>query len=117
MPKNVNRTGRVAEAVHRLLARCIREEFKDPRVGMITITSVDVSPDLKYAKVYVTVLEDEKRAETIEILNQANGFFRSQLAKALPSARVIPKPHFIFDDSILKGNRIQSILEIFIDKP
>jgi ribosome-binding factor A len=109
MPKNFSRTQRVADLIHRILARIIREEFKDPRVGMITLSDVEVTPDLKVAKVYVSVLEEAKVEETIKVLNDAAGFFRSQLASSI-SLRVIPKPRFIYDDSVVRGNRIDKLL-------
>lgn len=110
MPKSFSRTERVADAVHQCVARVIRSEFKDPRVGMITVLQVVVTPDLKHAKIYVSVLEDEKISETIKILNKAAGFFRSQIAGSI-QLRVVPMPHFIFDDSVIRGNRIEQILE------
>jgi len=110
MPKNFSRTQRIADLIHRIIAKLIREEFKDPRVGMVTVSEVTVSPDLKHAKIYVTVLEDPKTAQTLKILNEASGFFRSRLASDL-QLRVIPKPHFIFDDSVVRGTRIASLLE------
>ena len=110
MPKNFSRTDRVGDLVHRILARVIREVFKDPRIGMVTVAEVKVSPDLRHAKVYVTVLEPEKVEKTLLVLNEAAGFFRSQLANAL-DLRVIPKPVFIFDDSVIRGNRIASLID------
>lgn len=107
--KSFSRTSRVADVVHRILANCIREEFKDPRVGMITICEVSVTPDLRLAKVYISVLEQDKKDQTLKILNEASGFFRSQLADHL-RVRVTPKPQFIYDDSVVRGNRIESLL-------
>ncbi len=109
MPKSFSRSQRVADAVHQCLARAIRTEFKDPRVGMITVLSVEITPDLKQAKIYVSVLEDEKTAETLRILNKAVGFFRAQIANHI-QLRVVPNPRFIFDDSVIRGNRIERIL-------
>jgi len=108
--KSFSRASRVGDVIHRIFARLIRTEFKDPRVGMITVSSVQVSPDLKHAKIYVTVLEAEKVAETLKILNGASGFFRGHLASDL-QLRVIPKPFFVYDDSVVRGNRISAILE------
>jgi ribosome-binding factor A len=110
MPKSFSRTTRVAEVSQRIIARAIREEFKDPRVGLITISSVVISPDLRHAKVYVTILPEEKIEETLKILNAASGFFRSKLAEQL-SLRVVPKPHFVYDDSVIRGNRIVALLD------
>ncbi len=110
MPKNFKRSDRVADVVHRAIARLLRSEFKDPRVGMVTVSSVDVSPDLKQAKIFVTVMEEEKVTETLKVLNQAMGFFRCHLARDL-NARIIPKPVFVYDGSVIRGNRISSLLE------
>lgn len=110
MPKSFSRSQRVADAVHQCLARVIRSEFKDPRVGMITVLNVEMTPDLKHAKIYVSVLEDEKVSETIKVLNKAAGFFRAQIANNI-QLRVVPNPRFIFDDSVIRGNRIAQILE------
>lgn len=109
MPKSFSRSQRVADAVHQCLARVIRTEFKDPRVGMVTVLNVEMTPDLKHAKIYVSVLEDEKVSETINILNKAAGFFRSQIANSI-QLRVVPTPRFIFDDSVHRGNRIEQLL-------
>ena len=116
MPKNYSRTDKVGDLVHRIMARIIREEFKDPRIGMVTVVDVKVSPDLRHAKVYVTVLELEKVEKTLLVLNEASGFFRSQLAKVL-DLRIIPKPVFIFDDSVIRGNHIASLIESNAPKP
>ena len=114
MPRNFSRAERVADLVHRNLARLLQGEFKDPRIGMVTVSGVQVSADLKHAKIYVTVLEEAKREETLRILNDASGFFRSSLASSV-QLRVVPKPLFIFDDSVVRGNRINSILESCVD--
>jgi ribosome-binding factor A len=110
MPKNFSRLSRINDLIHRITARLIREEFKDPRVGMITVSGVDVSADLKQAKIYVTVLEELKVEKSLKVLNEASGFFRSRFASHL-KLRIIPKPHFIFDDSVIRGTRINSLLE------
>lgn len=109
MPKNFSRTQRVAVDIHRILARTLITEFKDPRVGMVTLSSVEVMPDLKLAKVYVTVFDESKVAETIKILNDAAGFFRSHIASSV-GMRVIPRPRFIYDESVARGSRISKLL-------
>lgn len=115
-PRTFSRASRVADVIHRRLAYLIHQEFKDPRMGMATISSVSVSADLKHAKVYITVLEDKKIAETLKLLNEANGFFRSELAHTM-QLRSIPTLQFFFDDSVIRGNRIQTILESCIREP
>lgn len=107
--RNFSRSARVSDVIHRALAKLIREEFQDPRVGMITISTVDVAPDLKQAKIFVTVLENEKALDTVRILNQASGFFRSRLSKLL-TLRSVPNLSFRYDESVVRGNRIESLL-------
>lgn len=118
MPKKESRsprTARVGEVIHRQIARLLYEEFKDPRIGLVTIQKVDVSPDLSIAKVFVTVYEDEKIKDTIQILNKAAGFFRSEISHLI-SLRTIPKLHFVYDASISKGSRMIHILDSISEK-
>lgn len=105
----VDRMQRVGDLMHRSIAKLLREEFKDPRIGMVTISSVEVSRDMAHAKVYITVLQESKIKETIDILNDASGFFRGHLARAL-NLRVVPRPRFIFDESVLRGSHMESLL-------
>lgn len=109
MPKNVDRMHRIQDLIHRTVANLLREEFKDPRIGLVTVMSVDVSRDLSFAKVYVTVLEEDKIKETLAVLNKASGFFRSALAKT-SHLRLVPKLKFEYDESVMRGARIDSLL-------
>lgn len=109
MPKNVDRMQRISDLMHRTIANLLRDEFKDPRIGLVTVVSVEVARDLSFAKVYVTVLEEGKVQETIKVLNAAAGFFRGHLAKAC-HLKIVPKLKFFFDDSIQRGARIESLL-------
>jgi len=113
MPRSFNRAERVADLIHRNLALLLQKEFKDPRAGMVTVLNVQTSADLQQARIYVTVLEEAKREETLKILNKASGFFRTSLA-SLVQLRVVPKLSFVFDDSMARGNRIDSLLEFCI---
>ena len=99
MPKR--RTQRLDEEFRRALSEIIQKEIRDPRVSlMLGITRVDVTQDLYYAKVYVSVYdEEEKRLSTIEGLNSAGGFLRSKLNKMIRIRR-IPELKFILDNSI-----------------
>ncbi len=110
MPKISSRTKRVGDLIHRALANSLRQEFKDPRIGMVTVSKVDVTPDLKYAKIFITVFEAEKILESIEVLNKASGFFKHNLAQAL-DLRFIPQLRFVHDETLLRANRIMSLLE------
>jgi len=110
MSQEFSRGQRLAEQIHRDLAELIRRELKDPRVGMVTIGEVEVSPDLSHAKIYYTVLGDEAEQENSQKgLLRASGFLRSQLGKRLRT-RITPELHFIFDDSPQRGDYIDALI-------
>ncbi len=111
MARKSARCGRLSDLMHRELAKLIRDACSDPRLGMVTISSVVVNEDLSFARVYVTVLEDEKLTASVEALNNAAGFFRTQLSKNL-TIRVVPKMRFIYDDSLRQGSRLDQLLKI-----
>lgn len=110
MPKNVDRMHKIQDLIHRTVATLLREEFKDPRIGLVTVMSVEVSRDLSFAKVYISVLEEDKVKETLNVLNKASGFFRTHLAKTC-HLRLVPKIKFEFDESVRRGARIDSLLK------
>ena len=109
MNRRSSRSGRLADLLQRELSKLIRDECTDPRLGMVTISGVAVTDDLSFARVYVTVLEDEKQKGSIEALNHSAGFFRTQLSKHL-SLRIVPKISFIYDTSLVNGSRIDQLL-------
>lgn len=109
MARNSSRSGRLSDLMHREIAKLIRDECTDPRLGMVTISGVAVTDDLSFARVYVTVLEDDKRNASIEALNGAAGFFRTQLSKHL-TLRIVPKIKFIYDNSLITGSRMDQLL-------
>jgi ribosome-binding factor A len=104
MRKNSIKNTRVNGEVMRELSNIIRGEIKDPRVSpMTSVVAVDVTPDLKYCKAYISVLgDDEARAATLEGLNSAKGHIRRQLAHAV-NLRNTPELTFIMDQSIEYG--------------
>jgi ribosome-binding factor A len=105
-----NRAARVADVIQRELADLIRNELKDPRVGFASIVKVEVSADIRHAKVYVSVLGDEKQQkESIRALQNAAGFLRSEVGRAL-QIRYTPELHFVLDESIAHGVRIAQLL-------
>lgn len=111
MRKNTSRPRRVAEQIQRELSEIIRDELKDPRVRMITLTDVTVSPDFSHCNVYFTLLgSSEETAETTEGLAHAAGFLRSQLAHRLHS-RTVPELHFIHDISVERGVRLSRLID------
>ena len=105
-----NRLGRINEELIRELAILLRA-VKDPRVqGMVSITAVETTPDLRYAKVYVSVLQKETAKEVLKGLKSASGWLRRELGSAL-SLRYTPELVFVLDDSIDKGAHVFEILK------
>jgi ribosome-binding factor A len=108
---NPARQRRVADQIQRELAEIIRAELKDPRVGMITLTSVEVSPDLAHAKVYFTTLADDpQRDEVLKGLKRASGFLRSELGHRV-KVHNTPELHFIYDESVERGVRLSRLID------
>ena len=104
-----NRIGRINEEVQRELAALI-PTVKDPRVrGMISVTAVDVTQDLKFAKVYISVLDKENGEQVLKGLKSAAGYLRRELGRAL-SLRHTPELTFFLDDSMAKGAKILEML-------
>jgi len=110
MPREFPRTRRVGEQIQRELAELIRTELKDPRLGMVSISAVQVSRDLGHAKVYASVLgSEEQSTESVKVLNHAAGFLRHKLGKLL-HMRVIPELHFFLDRSLEEGARLGALI-------
>ena len=112
MAKEYARTQRVADYLQRELAALIQHEVRDPRVGMVSITGVDVSRDLGYAKVYYTVMSSDSgddASESNEALNKAAGFLRSQLSRD-SNMRTVPQLRFIFDTSVGRGRDLEDLI-------
>ena len=104
-----NRIGRINEEIQRELASLI-PTVKDPRVtGMISVTAVDTTPDLKYAKVYISVLDKSDSTQVLKGLKSASGWLRRELGRAL-QLRYTPELTFVRDDSIDKGAHILDML-------
>ena len=102
---------RVNEAVREVLSVRIAEGFSDPRIGFVTVTSVDTSTDLRHARVFVSVLgDDSERAETRAGLGSAHGLLQQSIARELRMKRT-PTLQFVFDESIDRGMRISELLD------
>lgn len=113
MAKEYKRTDRVADHLQRELASLLQFEVRDPRIGMVSITGVDVSKDLGYAKVYCTVLgkEDASQAEeAMAALNKAAGFMRTRMSKD-STMRTVPQLRFFFDNSVGHGAYLEDLIE------
>ena len=84
--------------------------MRDPRVGMLTITSVDVSPDLSNAKIFFTMFEKDKLEDTLHGLKRSAGFLRSQLARRI-SMYTVPELRFVYDESVERGDRLSRLID------
>ena len=105
------RPERVSEQLRADVATILQSEVKDPRVGLVTCTRVDLSGDLRFAKLYVSVLgDDTERDETMAALERATGFVRRRLAGRL-GLRVSPEIRFVFDPSIEYSVRLEALIE------
>jgi ribosome-binding factor A len=110
MPKEFPRSRRVGDQIQRELSSLIRDEIKDPRLGMVSISAVTVSRDLGHAKVHVSVLGDEQQVtESVMVLNHAAGFLRHRLGKML-HIRTVPELRFYIDRSLEEGARIGALI-------
>ena len=115
MPREFSRTKRVGDQMQRELALLIQTQIKDPRVGMVTVTAVEVTKEYEHASVYITTLGDVKVSEeSLAVLNQASGFLRTQLGKRL-SLRRIPQLSFISDTSISTGRHLSDLIDKAIE--
>ena len=114
MAKEFSRTQRIGDQMQRELAQLIQREIKDPRLGLVTITGVDVSRDLAHAKIFITIMGQDDNEEAVRcnlrILNEAAGFLRMQLGKSM-KLRSVPQLHFNYDASIRRGVELSSLIE------
>ncbi len=102
---------RVNEGIREVLGDAIATELKDPRIGFVTVTAVDTSPDLRTARVYVSVLgTEEERTESLAGLESSHGFLQGKIASAMRMKRT-PTLTFRYDDSVDRGVRISRLLD------
>ncbi|HHQ4579042.1 TPA: 30S ribosome-binding factor RbfA [Aeromonas hydrophila] len=113
MAREFSRTRRVGQQIQREIALILQREVKDPRIGMVTVSDVEVSRDLNYAKVYVTFLLLENDAERIKeglkALTEAAGYIRSLLGSAM-RLRVVPELRFFYDQTLVEGMRLSNLV-------
>ena len=110
MMHDYGREERVGAAMRRELALLLREEMKDPRLGMVTIQEVRVSRDLSHAKVYFTVLDDSRIKQAQQVLEKAAAFLRRQLSERMV-LRNVPQLHFVYDKSVAEGMRLSALID------
>lgn len=111
MASNSNRMNKVDEELKKEISNIISLELKNPHLtGLISVTKVKTTPDLKYARVYVTMINEKSKKENLSILKQSSGYIRSVIAKRI-NLRYTPELVFEFDDSLEYGSRIDEILK------
>ena len=115
MKRGQGRPQKLGDLIQRELSDLLQRELRDPRVGMITITGVDVSPDFAHAKVFFTVLQKEQLAETSQGLKKAAGFLRSQLAKRI-KLYTTPQLRFEYDESVERGDHLSRLINSVLKK-
>ncbi len=116
MPENHNRLGRIDEEYRKELSQIIGYELKNPNVtGLVSVTKVKVTNDLKYAKVYVSILNSKNIKDTLAALKKSSGFIRSELARRV-NLRNTPEIIFELDDSLEYGAKIDTILKEIMPK-
>jgi ribosome-binding factor A len=111
MPGTGRRPERIAEQLREEISQIITGEMRDPRLGLATVTEVKITPDLRHAKVFVSVLgSDEQANDSLTSLKSAAGFIRRQLGSAL-RLKHTPELHFVFDDTERTATRIEELLK------
>ncbi|MFC0118544.1 30S ribosome-binding factor RbfA [Pseudoalteromonas xiamenensis] len=114
--REFSRTDRVGQQIQKEIAVIIQREIKDPRLGLVTVSAVEVSRDLSYAKIFITVLntnDEDKTKQSVKLLNEATGFIRSLLGKRI-RARIMPELRFVVDNSLMEGMRISNLVDSVI---
>jgi len=114
--KSSGRPLKLGDLIQRELSELVQRELRDPRVGMITLTGVDVSPDLSHAKVFFTTLESGHVEDAREGLKRAAGFLRSQLAKRI-KLYTTPELRFEYDESVERGDRLSRLIDSTKNRP
>lgn len=114
--KNNNRLGRIDEELKKEISNIINYELNNPNVtGLISVTRVKITPDLKYAKVYVSILNSKNTKNTFVNLKKSSGFIRTEIAKRI-NLRITPELIFVLDDSMEYGAKIDQILKDILPK-
>ena len=112
MAREYARTDRVGQQIQKEIAIILMREIKDPRLSMTTVSAVEVTRDLAYAKIFVTFFNDnaEEIKESLEVLAEAEGYIRSLLGKRL-RARIMPHLRFVYDSSMSEGVRMSALVD------
>lgn len=114
MAKNSNRLGRIDEELKKEISNIINYEMNNPKItGLISVTRAKITPDLKYAQIYVSILNSKNVKETLANLKKSSGYIRTEIAKRI-NLRITPELIFILDDSMEYGAKIDQILKEII---
>jgi len=114
--RKTRRTSRVGESVRDALVEVFRQELKDLSLGLISITSVEVSPDMHFARVFISGLDEKETRDMVRELQQRQGFIRSQLGKRI-HLRSTPELDFKFDETTMRAGRIEELLADISKEP
>jgi len=109
MPREFTRSERVAAQLHREIAQIIQREVKNPDVGFVSVSEVDVTRDISLARVYVTVFDSEDAVTTIKALNKAAGFIRTRVGNKM-RMRHVPELRFLHDASVETGAKVDALI-------
>ena len=109
------RSQRVGDLLRQEIADIIMRKVKDPRIGFVTVTGVDLTDDLKIARVYISCLDEKEKEVTLEILNSAKNFIRSEVGKRV-RIKVLPSVEFRIDESLGYGDKIDRLLREIREK-
>jgi len=110
MPREFPRTRRVGEQMRRDLSALIREEVGDPRMAMVSITAVEVTRDLAYSKIFITIIGDPAdRLDMVTTLNEVAPMLRRELARCM-RIRTVPRLEFIYDETVERGARLDQLI-------
>lgn len=112
MAREFKRSDRVAQEIQKEIAVILQREVKDPRIGMVTVSDVEVSRDLAYAKIFVTFLFDNDQeviAQGMKGLEKASPYIRTLVGKAM-RLRIVPELRFIYDESLVEGMRMSNLV-------
>ena len=118
MAKSFTRPQRVGHELQKEIAIILQREIKDPRLGMVTVSGVELSRDLSYGKVFVTFLNDsdpEVVTQGLKVLNDATGYIRSLVGKAM-QLRISPELKFFYDESLVEGMRMSNLVSQVVQK-
>jgi ribosome-binding factor A len=119
MAREFSRTDRVGQQIHKEIASILQNEFKnrDPRLGMVTVSAVEVSRDLSYSKIYVTFFENDEEVmkNYLAILEENKGYIRTLLANRM-RMRAVPAIKFVHDGSLSEGIRISNLVDETLSK-